>query len=59
MGQQRAPAAVVRRGDPGPARVRAAVDHGIAHALQRGAIGLVQSSDDPGNATHRLGPSRK
>ena len=58
MGQQRAPAAGVRRGDPRPAGVRAAVDHGVAHPLQRGAVGLVQSSDDPGNATHRLGPSR-
>ena len=52
MGQQRAPAAGVRRGDPGPAGVRAAVDHGIAHPLQRGAVGLTKSSDDPGNATH-------
>ena len=54
VGEQRAPAAGVRRGDPRPAGVRAAVDHGVAHPLQRGAVGLVQSSDDPGDATHRL-----
>ena len=58
VGQQRAPAAGVRRGDPRPAGVRAAVDHGVAHPLQRGAVGLVQSSDDPGDATHRLPPDR-
>ncbi len=51
--QQRAPAARVRRGDPRSAGVRAAVDHGVVHPLQRGAVGLVQSPDDPGNATHR------
>ena len=59
VAQQRAPAAGVRRGDPRPAGVRAAVDHGVAHPLQRGAVGLVQSSDDPGDATHRLDPPRK
>ena len=37
-----------------PLGVRAAVEHGVAHPLQRGAVGLVQSSDDPGDATHRL-----
>ncbi len=57
--QQRAPAAGVRRRDPRPAGVRATVDHRVAHSLQRGAVAFVQSSNDPSNATHRLGPSRK
>ena len=38
VGEQRAPAARVRRGDPRPACVRAAVDHRVAHSLQRGAV---------------------
>ena len=56
VGEQRAPAARVRRGDPRPACVRAAVDHRIAHPLQRGAVEVVQPPDDSGDATHRLGP---
>jgi hypothetical protein len=35
------------------------VGHGLVHALKGGAVGLIQSPDDPGNATHRLGLSRK
>ncbi len=59
VGQQRAPAARIRRGDPGPAGVRAAVDHGVVHPRQRGAVRLVQSSDDPGDAAHQQGSLRK
>ena len=59
VGEQRAPAARVRRGDPRPACVRAAVDHRVAHSLQRGAVEVVKSPDDPGDATHRLGPLKK
>ena len=52
--QQRAPAASVRCRDPRSARIRAAMEHGVVHPLQRGAVGFVQSPNDPGNATHRL-----
>ena len=54
--QQRAPAAGVRRGDPRPTGIRAAMDHGIAHPPKCSAVGLVQSSDHPGDATHPLRP---
>mgnify|MGYP001189139592 CR=1 FL=1 len=59
VGQQRPPTAIIGRGDPGAAGVRTAVDHGVAHALQSGAIGRVQSAYDPGNATHRRASSKK
>ncbi len=53
--EQRAPAARVRRGNPCPAVVRAAMDHGVAHPRQRGAVRVVQSPDNPGDATHHSG----
>ena len=59
MGEQCTPAAGVRRGEPCPPVVRAAVDHRAAHSLQRGEVMVVQSPDDPRDATHRLGSTRK
>jgi hypothetical protein len=35
------------------------VGHGLVHALEGGAIGLIQSPNFSGSATRRLGPSRK
>jgi hypothetical protein len=32
------------------------VEHGVIHPLQRGTVALVQSPDNPGDATHRLDP---
>src|SRR6516162_9927222 len=57
--EQRAPAAGVRCGNPCPAVVRAAMDHGAAHSLQRGEVTAVQSPDDPRDAAHRPGSYEK
>ena len=56
MRQQRAPAAIVRRRGPDTGGVRPAMDHGVVHPFQRRAVGLVQSSDNTGNAAHQISP---
>src|SRR5262245_53580290 len=53
MGQEGTPPAGIRLRYPGAAGVGAPVEHGIAHALQRCPVGLVQSPNDSRDATHQ------
>ena len=55
MGEERAPAAGVGLGHPRPGSIGAAVGHRAVHPRDRRAVFLVQPSDDPGDAAHRLG----
>ena len=56
MGEKRAPAAGVGLGHPRPGSIGAAVGHRAVHPRDRRAVFLVQPSDDPSDAAHRLGP---
>ena len=50
--QQRAPAAIIRRRGPYTMGIRAAMEHGVVHPLQRSTVGRINASNDSGDATH-------